>query len=366
METMLRRATLAGLLTLAALPLSAQSRGTAPANDPWAVLNRPNTRAATPTTGAITPTDLQSRLYQFAADSMRGRVIGDPGNVKGAEYIASEVRRLGLEPAGENGTYFQTLPLVTRSLDTTSTIIGNGHTYHAWADFVPRDQGPAARSFNGVVVVYGGDFADTQGRIKPEDAAGKFLILTYSGPAQGTNPAGIPNRFMVNNAYRGAAAIAIVGRDNITADQLKTYQGSQEVVLFDNIPAAPTYLYVTRAMAEGMLGNPIAGMRAGTAGYPSLGVVKWNNVPAPNPARNVVAILRGSDPKLRKSYVAIGAHNDHIGVGDPVAFDSQYVVNHHYRLQGADDRNPTLNAEQIANVNAILARVRATNGGASA
>ena len=47
------------------------------------------------------------------------------------------------------------------------------------------------------------------------------------------------------------------------------------------------------------------------------------DVPAPAPARNVVAILPGSDPALRGQYVAIGAHNDHIGMQPtPVDHDS--------------------------------------------
>ena len=63
-----------------------------------------------PTTSAITERDLQTRLYQFADDSMTGRQVGRVGNFKGTNYIASEVKRLGLIPAGDNGTYFQNLP----------------------------------------------------------------------------------------------------------------------------------------------------------------------------------------------------------------------------------------------------------------
>ena len=62
------------------------------------------------TESAITANDLRTRLYQLADDSMAGRRIGELGNYKGTEYIASEFKRLGFKPAGDNGTYFQELP----------------------------------------------------------------------------------------------------------------------------------------------------------------------------------------------------------------------------------------------------------------
>jgi Zn-dependent M28 family amino/carboxypeptidase len=49
-----------------------------------------------------------------------------------------------------------------------------------------------------------------------------------------------------------------------------------------------------------------------------------------------------------------------------VAFDSMYVLNHLFRPQGADDEETPLTAEQQAQVNAVLAQVRAATGGASA
>jgi hypothetical protein len=61
-------------------------------------------------TGAgITSTDLKSRLYIYADDSMMGREAGTIGNFKGTTYIAAEAARIGLEPAGDSGTYFQNM-----------------------------------------------------------------------------------------------------------------------------------------------------------------------------------------------------------------------------------------------------------------
>lgn len=60
-----------------------------------------------PTVPAITATDLRTRLYIYADDSMMGRQVGTQGNLMATRYIESEVRRMGLEPAGDSGTFFQ-------------------------------------------------------------------------------------------------------------------------------------------------------------------------------------------------------------------------------------------------------------------
>lgn len=64
------------------------------------------------TSGAITARDLEVRLTAFAHDSMMGREAGTIWNTKATDYVEAEFRKLGLEPAGENGTYFQTVPNV--------------------------------------------------------------------------------------------------------------------------------------------------------------------------------------------------------------------------------------------------------------
>ena len=63
----------------------------------------PRTHRPAPTVPAITPGDLMTRLYIFSDDSMLGREAGTPGNVKGTDYIAAEIKRAGLVPAGDDG-----------------------------------------------------------------------------------------------------------------------------------------------------------------------------------------------------------------------------------------------------------------------
>ncbi|MBX7118449.1 MAG: M28 family peptidase [Gemmatimonadaceae bacterium] len=363
---MLRRSLLVAALAAAPLsaPLSAQQA--APQADPWAALSRPRTRAAKPTTAAITPADLQSRVYLFADDSMGGRLMGTPGNAKGAEYIARELQRLGLEPAGDNGTYFQALPWKDRALDDASTLTAGGRTFRAWDDFVPRDQGPGSRNVAGVPVVYGGDFADAANRLATADAAGKFVIISFSGTFAG-NPPHVPNRALVNQTYPNAAGIAVVAKDDLPAASIASYRQTSQFIDAGEFPAVPSYLYISTAMAEAVFGRPLAGLAAGTAGTTLGGEVRWRNTASSVPARNVVAILRGSDPALRNSYVAIGAHNDHIGMQPgATAFDSVYVENHLFRQQGADDAGQPLTAAQVQQLNGTLAEIRRRTNGASA
>lgn len=337
----------------------------AQASDPWSVLSRPRTLAPRPTTAAITPADLETRVYRFADDSMEGRILGSRGNMVGTGYIAAELRRMGLEPAGENGTFFQTLPMVSRDVDPAGRLTIAGTPFAVWTDYVPRDQGPGSRAIEGVPVVWGGDFDDAAGRLPAAQAAGKVVVLMSSATVEGNSP-GIPNRGEVNGVYRNAAAIFIVGFENLSASDRESFRIPSEVVLFENQQAVPSYVYVSRRMAETLLNGPLVGKPVGTVGRSVQGNLAWRQVPIQYPARNVVAILRGSDPALRNEFVAIGAHNDHVGMGQPVAHDSMYVLNHLFRKQGADDRRPQVTADIAARLNAELVKIRGATGGASA
>src|SRR5690554_3034805 len=91
----------------------------------------PRKYAGPETVAEITAGDLMTRVYKFADDSMMGRQVGTIYNDMGTAYIESEVRRLGLVLAGDNGTYFQKLPLFTRNLDSASTLTVGENTYRA-------------------------------------------------------------------------------------------------------------------------------------------------------------------------------------------------------------------------------------------
>jgi len=111
--------------------------------------------APTPAAGApaITPGDLRARLSIYADDSMQGRKAGTPGNVKATDYIAAEVKRIGLQPAGDGGGYFQTIPLQERSLVSAAGVRAGDASFTPGTDFIARDQGANARPIDGLAVV---------------------------------------------------------------------------------------------------------------------------------------------------------------------------------------------------------------------
>src|SRR5213596_555094 len=137
----------------------------------------PMKHAPARTQTAITPADLMTRVYLYADDSMMGRMAGSEYNLKATAYIAAEVRRLGLVPAGDSGGYFQNVPFMARTLDSATTILANGATLAAYKDFVVVPfRGVLPRAIDGAQVVFGGVLGDTAHALTAAQAEGKFVV----------------------------------------------------------------------------------------------------------------------------------------------------------------------------------------------
>jgi hypothetical protein len=329
---------------------------------------RARTHTPTPTTAAITAADLKTRLYIFADDSMQGRLLATAGNVKAVNYIANEVKQMGLVPMGDNGTYFQLVNVVDRKLDPASKLVVGTTEFRPWTDFALRDQGSGARSLDGVQAIFGGTWGDSASLIDPSTAAGKLVVLRVNPAGVVQNSRGGVNRGMATRHFATAAGIAVASLDAMPAQMLEIFQQPNQMLKEEvRDPERPSFLYVSKRVADALLGGNIDSVRTGAAGRTVTSTLRFAEYPTQYPARNVVAVIRGSDPKLRDEYVAIGAHNDHIGWNTrPVAHDSIYVLNHLFRTGGADDRPPQLDAAQQAQVNALIADIRKRSNGASA
>lgn len=94
---------------------------------------------------AVRPEPLRTRLTALAHDTMMGRDPGTPGNFKAAEYVAAEFRRFGLTPAGDSGTFFQTVTLGRSALDPSSELKVGSETLKLGPTFClsgsPREPG---------------------------------------------------------------------------------------------------------------------------------------------------------------------------------------------------------------------------------
>ena len=311
------------------------------------------------TTAPITAADLRGRLYAYADDSMQGRRSGTPGNVKATDFIAAEARRLGLEPAGENGGWFQTIPMVRRTIDPASALTVDGATFKAWDDVIPRDQGKGTRSVDGTTAIYGGVW--DQDLISLEQAQGKLVVITLP-PVNGV-PAGIANRPQATERFRTAAGIVVATLDAIGEVERLDLQDPGARLTGGTAKEAPAFMYAGSRVAEALLGAPTSTLRAGAEGRKVSGDIRFVDTPVAHPARNVIAILRGGDPTLSGQLVAVGAHNDHEGIGpEALDHDSLRAFNKVMRPEGANSTPGEPTAEQTARIRSILDSLRRERG----
>jgi hypothetical protein len=356
------RAFLASALWLAPAALAAQAPQ-APAA-PVTIVPQPATtlplkHAPKRTKPAILAADLMTRLYVYADDSMQGREAGTAGNVRATDYIEREVRRMGLQPAGENGTYFQTLPYKTRTTDSASTLVLNGAsvTYgHGWVS-----QSTKSLTLTGASVIFAGPLSDTTINLNVADLRGKVVVLPY--------PTGRPQQREFQRRQAGfdsAAAVVIIGADQVMNRFTRPQSFVDDSTAMGGRRPTPsrTAVILDSTLAKQLFTQPIDSLKAGAAGHPLSLDLRVATVPVAFPARNVVAILPGSDPMLKNEYVAIGGHNDHIGMNNrPVDHDSMRIFNHIVRPGGAEQGGKQATPDEQAQVNALLATWRTAHPG---
>ena len=174
----------------------------------------------TKTTPAITVADLMTRIYRFADDSMRGRMAGSPEAMKGTEYIAGELKRLGLQPAGDSGTYFQNVPFGVQTMDSSSTIQVGEATFKAGSDFIASAALGTPSEPRALEVIFGGQAIDTTNVLAPEKVQGKMLLLLpAAAPPSDVQTFIASEGFKRYQASVGAAAvIALVGPPQFPPD----------------------------------------------------------------------------------------------------------------------------------------------------
>jgi hypothetical protein len=284
-----------------------------------------------------------SLTTDLANDSMEGRDTGSEAYERAAKIVAEHFKADSLKPAGDNGTYFQRVPLHEVDLDTAHSsveIVAADGSYSPLAllyetTIAPRADLPALTEGQLVFLGYGEPSASL-------DLHGKIAVFFNSSPAylSAADREGFTTRR--TRALAQSGALAAISIDNPAATEPTHWPAAyaHAVTITGGAsraanPAGPLTMRISADAAPklfaGTDANPskiIADAEKGLP-IPSLDlarklriVLKTTEKDISSP--NILAILPGADPKLAPEYVAVSAHLDGYGYGTPVMGDNLY------------------------------------------
>jgi Zn-dependent M28 family amino/carboxypeptidase len=291
----------------------------------------------------------------LSSDLMEGRGVGVRGGELATEYIATQLELAGAKPAGENGTYFQRVPLVGIETlpDAQLTAAAGGQSVSfRWLDeFVgvsQRQQPQTQFEAEAVFVGHGIEAPEFKWNdFKDADLKDKVLVLFTNEPL--VDPKLFGGRaltyygrwtYKFEEAARRGARGAIIIHTTPTAgygwDVVRTSWGREEPYV--KLPSGQHALsfagWVTEEAGEKLLKlagrtvNELLKASESRAFQPiPLGIRIKASMPAKIreiETRNVAASIPGSDPNLSSEYVIFSGHWDHLGVGRPVNGDAIY------------------------------------------
>jgi hypothetical protein len=316
------------------------------------------------------PADVQNAMDQFskaafranmrflADDLLEGRGTATRGQELAARYVAAQLEACGLEPAGNDGTWFQDVPLREIAIDTAAsgmsvTREGKSVALKWGEDFLMRGnelQPDATVEAPVVFVGYGvvnparhhDDYAGV-------DVKGKIVALLGGGPPG--FPANERAHFAApQQKVREAAARGAVGIIRLWTPETETLLPWTRTAAQAQLPGfrwldsngVPNDAHkeirasatVSIAAAERLFagapvsyGDALKQAEAGTQRPVTLPVIVRMHAVAGHRAvksPNVVGVLRGSDPALAREHVVFSAHTDHLGIGPAVNGDTIY------------------------------------------
>ncbi|HKR58580.1 MAG TPA: M28 family peptidase, partial [Pyrinomonadaceae bacterium] len=331
-----------------------------------AVAQRPSSKAKSASSTAtqrgvdtITAAQMRDYLSFIASDEMEGRDTPSRGLDTTAKFLAMNLARWGYKPGGDSGSYLQKIALRRDGIDkdqTTATL--NDQPLKIGEDYIPVGRGGEA---SGPLVFAGNGWFFKSKNIdayKDVDAKGKIAVIFTApdGLPRGFSPTDLSGKrgedWIDPGEYarkQGAVGVIIVPNFQFLANWQRSFNrvtegGATTVESFSTGPGAgalPTMIASPRLANLLFQGES----QNGTALFDAAGA---NTLPASfelKPEKkvtmkivakhsqlstqNVVAVLEGSDPVLKDEYVAVGAHYDHVGIGNPVNGDAIY--------NGADD-----------------------------
>lgn len=309
---------------------------------------------------------IKSYIEWLARDEMMGRQSLTPGYKKAAEWAAKNFKEWGLEPAGEKGTYFQDVPVkreVTYRAGTPDLRVGNTTLFLGEEEYGVLDLSTEATRVDAEIVFVGyGISAPDKGLDEYEgmEVEGKIVLVLAGSPhdipqprasfgpaAEGDGPSEAwkdesTDQAKIQTAYdKGAAAILLYADPDPKAEQRdrnarqwwavkKTLKGDRNFLAFsikdralrailkpdrqESVRGFGKRLTFMRWDIRNLKTHSAAtGVKARLKGYDH--VQRFSKDLENNISRNVIAKLPGTDPELKKEYIIMGGHMDHVGVG---------------------------------------------------
>ena len=289
--------------------------------------------------------DARESVRYLASDELEGRGVGTAGIDKAADYIANAFQKLGLQPLGDHGTYFQTFQMTTATAPANSTSLAVTTAeepktdYTLGAQFLPLSFSGEGK-FEGQVVFAGygisnkereyDDYASIDVkdkvvlmlRFEPHNEKGASRFSPHGG--DWSEDATLARKATVA-AERGAKAMVLVNPPNYHRGDLlmpfaQLYRGDQAKLPVIQVTQETANRWLKAGGAE----VDLKGLQAkiDESGKPhSLAlpeaVTVSGNVEVERTKRevkNVVAKLQGTGPAAEE-YVVVGAHYDHLGRG---------------------------------------------------
>jgi hypothetical protein len=259
-----------------------------------------------------------SHFRYLASDELMGRDPIRPEIDAAARYIAEQFWKYGAkEIEGANG-YYQTIPFRLSTPPSKGVVILGTKSFSQGEDLLVLDGSAISGIYEMVVLGYGLE-SDYIGK----DVKGKVVVTNV----------GAPNRLSPSDLFsvgrekislaKSKGAIALIEIYNVptvpwnlVANFLNRIQ-----LTIDNNPGEESIPYLWLKDLDNSQINAIGSGTVTSIDFDVQGKVNRNII-----GKNVVAIIEGTDPILKKEYIMLSAHYDHVGVGRPNA-DGDSIYN---------------------------------------
>ena len=299
---------------------------------------------------------IRAHVKYLSSDELEGRGMGQKGSDLAADYIGKQLESYGLKPAGDDGTFFQKVPMVgVKTLPrTTFAVQGNGGESFALKnldDFVANNESQTeVADFSAPIVFVGFGIKAPEYEwddYKNYDLRGKVALLFVSEPAS-DDPKFFQGKALTyygrwtykyeETARRGAIATLIIHRTDLASYEwavVRNSMGTERSYLRrDGTPKLLAASWVQLDVAKKIVaagGYDLDELYQQAQSRDFKPVELPLNLKAhiaselhPFVSRNVVAKLESRDAKLKDQAVLYTAHYDHLGTNPATKGDNIY------------------------------------------